>query len=360
MVFLGHLGDDPRAGFAHALPYLGSDGVVIFFVLSGYVIAYSAMERDRSFQTYAISRCARVYSVVVPAVALTVALEWAGVRWFPGDYDQVYDRYQFAKLWQYLVLWLTFTSEIWGLNESVFFNSPYWSMCFEVWYYVAFAAMVFLRGWRRLAAVTLVALVAGPKICVLFPLWGLGAACYFVQRRVDLAPVAGRALLALGLAGYLAIKASGSDGAVADSVDAWLGGWPVRHLQMAWHFPGWALIAASVAASILGMRFSGLAPAGGLARPVATLASFTFSLYLVHMPLLRFFSVAAGPFVETLYWPAIATLAAVGVFASISEHRVGAWRRGLSACVQMGGSIAVAVGAAPRSEREASRADGHP
>jgi hypothetical protein len=45
--------------------------VVIFFVLSGYVVAFVADTRERTWRAFWVSRFARVYSVALPAPLLT-------------------------------------------------------------------------------------------------------------------------------------------------------------------------------------------------------------------------------------------------------------------------------------------------
>ena len=66
---------------SHYLPVLfgvglelvpGHDAVIIFFVMSGYVIAFVTADRDRPLSKYAIHRLARLWSVLIPALALSV------------------------------------------------------------------------------------------------------------------------------------------------------------------------------------------------------------------------------------------------------------------------------------------------
>ena len=55
--------------------HAGHSAVVIFFVLSGYVITYVASERETTLRDYALSRCARIYAVAVPTLLLTIVLD---------------------------------------------------------------------------------------------------------------------------------------------------------------------------------------------------------------------------------------------------------------------------------------------
>jgi len=76
-VFLGHLSDRRFGG--EALPpflTLAKSSVIAFFVLSGYVISWSA-KRDGHALDFAINRAARIYSVALPAVLLTWAVDLA-------------------------------------------------------------------------------------------------------------------------------------------------------------------------------------------------------------------------------------------------------------------------------------------
>src|SRR6266404_5568370 len=55
------------------LQYLAQTAVDIFFVLSGYVIAYVTAMREKTLLEYSASRFGRLYSVVLPALLLTAA-----------------------------------------------------------------------------------------------------------------------------------------------------------------------------------------------------------------------------------------------------------------------------------------------
>jgi len=63
------------AGLFWQLMGYGRTSVIVFFVLSGFVIAWVTETRERSFEDYAFSRIARLYSVIVPAFLLTAVLD---------------------------------------------------------------------------------------------------------------------------------------------------------------------------------------------------------------------------------------------------------------------------------------------
>src|SRR5260221_5563674 len=71
---------EPEENGCKALGWLiphhaGHSAVVIFFVLSGYVITYVASERETTLRDFALSRCARIYAVAVPTLILAIVLD---------------------------------------------------------------------------------------------------------------------------------------------------------------------------------------------------------------------------------------------------------------------------------------------
>ena len=74
VVFLSHYGKFTRGMLWQMQPY-GRTAVMVFFVLSGFVIAWVTETRERTVEDYALSRLARLYSVIVPAFILTAVLD---------------------------------------------------------------------------------------------------------------------------------------------------------------------------------------------------------------------------------------------------------------------------------------------
>ena len=66
----------PVFGFGKFFPAYGHDAVVVFFVLSGFVIAYACDRKDVTFLDYALSRLVRLWPVAAPALILGMVL-WA-------------------------------------------------------------------------------------------------------------------------------------------------------------------------------------------------------------------------------------------------------------------------------------------
>jgi len=146
LVLFAHLTDPIITDGAIRGPnQIGYSAVMIFFVLSGYVISYVAAEREFNLVDFAISRISRVYSVVIPAIALTIFVDVLFLCVTPSingnELLAEIPIYQYNKFPQYLILTMLFGNQIWGLKEPAFSNGVYWSMCFEVYYYITFSLL---------------------------------------------------------------------------------------------------------------------------------------------------------------------------------------------------------------------------
>lgn len=114
------------------VPYQGalaSSAVTVFFVLSGYVIAFVSCEKEATLTDFALSRCARIYSVAIPALILTVAIDMILVASGGGGSVPMYE---YRALWKYLPVFLTFSSEIGTLHVAVLNDGPFWSLSYKV------------------------------------------------------------------------------------------------------------------------------------------------------------------------------------------------------------------------------------
>lgn len=288
-VFLGHASFPEFTRHAFRLPdQLPHEAVIVFFVLSGYVISYVAHERETRPGDYLVSRAARIYSVAIPALIITLAIDLWLIR--AGAELEFVRPYQIAEPWKYLPVFLTFTTDIWFLEENALSNVPYWSLCYEVWYYLAFAALFFLRGRPRVVALGVVAAITGPRLWLLFPVWLTGAAVYALHTRRRRPGVAvSRFLFAVSLLALTAFWASGADARLDGAVNTLSGGWALAYLRYSQFFLGdW------ITATLLALNFyaAGLAELrfGAVAAPIRWAAGLSFTLYLVHFPLLELYA----------------------------------------------------------------------
>lgn len=198
MVFVRHLSYPEITGGLLRLPNTGHLGVVVFFVLSGYVIAWLVDERETAWRDYAAARVSRLVSVALPALLLTVFLDWIGSAYRPDLYARfAEDSHPVARF----LVSLAFMQQVWFINLLPFSNGPYWSLGFEAWYYLLFGVAMFVRRELRPAALALLCVVAGPPILLMLPAWLMGVVAYRGQKRSALS----RPMAAVAFLGTLAV-----------------------------------------------------------------------------------------------------------------------------------------------------------
>jgi peptidoglycan/LPS O-acetylase OafA/YrhL len=262
---------------------LGRESVVVFFVLSGFVIAYTTERKNTGLRDYCVARCTRIYSVALPLLLLAFAaaglLLLAG--WVP---PQAF--YQLNKPWLYLPLHLLFMGELWTINEQPPLLAPYWSLGYEVWYYVLFGAAFYLRGLRRLVAVGSLLLFVGPKLWLLLPVWLAGVAAYHWQKTHTIARPLALAGWGATLGLLVAFKAAGLDVSLRTLANAH---WPFPGLPLksADRFLADYLVCVLVVLNFLCAKSAGFTALLRVEKPLRWLASYTFTLYLVHALVMR-------------------------------------------------------------------------
>ncbi len=254
--------------------------VIVFFVLSGYLIAYTTLGRHRTGPQYCAARLARLYSVALPALALTALLWLIGRMLEPLHYANFERGYEFIRLG----LTALFLNECWFISAAPPSNMPFWSLSYEFWYYVLFGAALFVRRpfWRW-AAPLAVAVLCGPKVLLLFPVWLAGAAAFFATTKITLK----RAHAALAIAALVAVCAL-----VLPHIPMPLENFGYPPLFYSGLFVSdWALgVVLATAIFLADQAVGNMRIPAALSRPVKAGAGVTFSIYLLHFPLLIFAS----------------------------------------------------------------------
>lgn len=205
-VLLDHLTSSPFT--SNVLPAragaYGDISVTIFFVLSGFVIAHVVGRNERDAATYALARLSRLYSVVLPAIAVTWLADSLGAALNPDFYAAQKVMWAPPSLAGYGAS-LFFINEFRGLGLDGLMpggNAPFWSLSFEACYYALAGLILFAPRRWQVVAIPALLLAAGPTVAVLAPIWALGFLLYRLAPsrapRVLLA-----AALALGLGGVV-------------------------------------------------------------------------------------------------------------------------------------------------------------
>ena len=180
-VFFLHISTkDFTGGVLWQLGIFGQDAVMAFFILSGFVVAFSADHKHPTFSDFMIARLARLWSVALPAIILTLILDQLVRHLFDQSIPSNI-RPPFSIL--EVVTSTFFMNQIWFIKLVPGTNLPFWSLSYEFFYYVAFAAAYYFRGRTRFAALVTVVAVAGPKILILAPIWLLGVVAYHLGKK---------------------------------------------------------------------------------------------------------------------------------------------------------------------------------
>jgi peptidoglycan/LPS O-acetylase OafA/YrhL len=304
---------------ARLLPHMGREAVVIFFVLSGFVIASSTETKQLSARAYIVARCARIYSVVLPILLLAFAV--AGIAAWVFQVP-VPNLYQVARAWVYVPFHLLFAGELWTLSIEPPLLAPYWSLGYEVWYYVLFGVVFYLRGWRRWLVGVLVFAAVGYNLWLLLPVWLGGVWLYHWQKRHQIA----RGLARVGWVASLALlalyKVAGTDALLRHFVSAH---WPFPALPLGGtdQFLGDYIVGLIVLANFAYARWARFDALWRVARPVRSLSSHTFTLYLSHGLILGAWRSAAPPDGSLAIVAAVtaSVVAATWVLGLLTERR---------------------------------------
>jgi len=331
-VLIGHAVDDGLYHGPYFLYGLGHEAVMVFFVLSGLVIATTTLRQGRTLRGVVVARLARIYPVVIPAILLSFSAYglagWLGISTPDWADDPNYS-------WTTALGSLLFLNESWNSRMILPWNFPYWSICYEVFYYALFACLVFGRGVWRWLFFCVVALVAGPRVLALALIWAMGVWIALDPRLRLRKPALGLALVLATWPIILWIGAAEWDDALSDWLHATVPGW--WRLVSSEKVLTDHLLGVLVMANFIG--FHACAPwfakiMERIEAPVRFMAGSTFSVYLFHRPMTHFL-VAAG--VNTGgNWVAftgvlMGILAVCFALASVTEKRRDGARRFFSA-----------------------------
>ncbi len=331
---------------------LGHEAVMVFFVLSGYFISaivLRTLERGEwGWGSYLLRRMTRLYVVLVPALLIGLVLDRAGIALFgldgPYGAGAAYQHIILAPVDERLGLSVllgnaAYLQEI--LTPTFGSNGPLWSLSYEFWYYMMFPCLALALLGRMAApariafafALLAIAVFVGPLIAFYFLIWLFGLAVFLTPpaRRGGLSAAAWRAALvgaAVAALAALAFSRSGGVGLVGNDF--------IVALAFA--------ILIYVLAQAPARRTEPAEGRGAFGRSAHVLAGFSYTLYLIHLPILVFltaWNVAGGgarwqpDTTHLAYGAGIAafTLLCAAAFAHFTEARTGRIRAFLSARV---------------------------
>ncbi len=142
-----------KTAFTKALYFItgfGHESVIIFFVLSGYLVGASTLFKWRhdgyDVPSYLAARISRIYITLIPAMISTLVLDYVGLNWY--NQSELYTnsaQYSTVSLNSTIANTLSFPIfvsnlfNLQGVLTGTFgSNAPLWSLAYEWWYYCAF------------------------------------------------------------------------------------------------------------------------------------------------------------------------------------------------------------------------------
>ena len=325
VVFIDHFSTQRiNGGFLWQFRAFGNEAVTAFFVLSGFVIAYATTTRETTPLDYCVSRMARMYSVAIPALLLTIFLDVLGASLHPEAYAKILPQthdFSFARF----LTGLTFTNELWTQSVPQGSNAPYWSMGYEVPYYVIFGIAVFAPVRWRIAAVLCALAAVGPSILVALPIWATGVLAFHICKRDVLSARLGKMLFIGSILAWLVYE-----------VIVWRYGRPLISASP-WHkrieIVQDYFIATFFAVNVIGLNAAAKELSGPILRfanPIRAFASASFTLYLCHYPIMQFVSACMpwpneDPRSRTIVFST--TLLIIFLLARVTEQKKAPWKR---------------------------------
>ena len=264
----------------------GHQAVMIFFVLSGFLVGGSVISNVRagkwSWREYAVTRMTRLWIVLIPGLLLTAFWDYFGMitthsSFYDGTMSLTYNSGPSANPSRYSVM--TFLGNLTFLQTVVAptfgTNGPLWSLANEFWYYFLFPLLFFaITAKSRLVAKLSCAAVA-LFLCYMLPIglltygliWLFGVAAFVLHTRFALSRLYRSVLLAFSamlLAAMLILSRASAVGAYSD-------------------------FAIGLAFAAMLLPLGQLRQASDIvARPSRLMAEFSYTLYVVHFPLAAF------------------------------------------------------------------------
>ncbi|CAI9386594.1 hypothetical protein MICABA_00477 [Microbacterium sp. T2.11-28] len=267
----------------------GNEAVLVFFVLSGLVVVLPVFRPGFSWMGFLSARIVRLYGPVIAALALSALL----IVLVPRDRSTMPPGSWMAETHADTVTWQAFLSQASLVPRQYSLNNPLWSLHWELLYSIllpfATALALLVRRWALTAVIvccvlSLIGRVFEQSELLYFPIFLMGT--IMAARMPDLLawverPRARWFMPAFATASVLMLIASWLARPIAPS------GSELSHVLWALAAPGAAGIVVVSLAWAPAIRFFST-------RVLQWLGKISFSLYLVHVPVLATLAFALG------------------------------------------------------------------
>lgn len=304
----------------------GGDAVMVFFVLSGFVIEMTRT-RHPNISDYMSARVARLWSVIIPAIALTYTLDLLSYL-INSNYYLEWWAQKPSKLVLCPVIDVMFLNEIWGRDCSIASNGVIWSIGYEATYYFMYGAIAYLPYMIGIPIALFAAVIKGPLVAAYFLIWYLGVLAYKVCMKSKQNIFIGITATFLSIITYVVLNISGREqisGLASPRLRDRFGEAFVHGEQAEWLF----VVGVLTFVLLVGLfhlsksvRLSSVL--NNFKQPIRILAGSTFTIYMIHRPILVFLVAALGYPLSNgfgLLWVTLVTAIAVVAGIYIERHK---------------------------------------
>lgn len=263
----------------------GFEAVVIFFVMSGFLIGGNGFikisEGRFSLTGYTVDRIARLFVVLIPALILTFIIDRIGITYFSNTgfwngsnsnfsekFGSFVENSGISNLVCNGVMLQSFRCPVYGSNV------PLWSLSYEFWFYVIFFCFAFMKigktGTAKLISVgsiVLISVILGDVFIKYLFIWIIGVFAYIYRGRKFRWPFVSAMV-------YIFMAVISRLSGVGDTSGSLMGTFILFGESISF---GWVII------SFKDIRWH---PAIWLSGLGSRLASFSYTLYLIHFPVM--------------------------------------------------------------------------
>ncbi len=168
--------------------------VITFFVLSGYVISYTSLNKNRGAIQYGSARLSRLYSILIPGLIISILSQFVITT-----RSSLFDDFSIFNIIIRYLASASLTNEILFFSFEPIVNGPLWTLSYEFVFYLFFGLWYFkCRTLKQKLLLIISSIIMAPKIMLLFPIWIMGSYSYR-HKPFDIKPIISYTLLILFL-----------------------------------------------------------------------------------------------------------------------------------------------------------------
>lgn len=300
------------------LTSIGPQWVMVFFILSGYLISSSVLNYFKnnqwSWKNYLFNRLVRLWTVLLPALLLTVF--WSKIQMVYSGYG-IDDISFFTFIGNFFFLQGVFSPNF-GENVAL------WSLSFEFWYYILFPCVILIFYSKKiikkifyLFILLILSWILGKEIMLYFIIWLMGASLCFIKT-INLSFEKLKPFLLILSSGLLFLALC------SQVVFSEIFNIKSQNLIFSFPFNFSVGVCTTILLYLILSFYNKNADAIYRFNYAVIISSFSYTLYLTHYPVLSFIRVLIGDGKWGTWYPNINYLLyGIGIFVMIILYAYG-------------------------------------